>query len=59
MEEKSELLRKREEKIESLRSTGVDLYPNDVKVTATTREIIDRFGDMDNEELNKIKEKFS
>ena len=59
MEEKSELLRKREEKIESLRSTGVDLYPNDVKVTATTREIIDRFGDMDNEELNKIKDKFS
>jgi len=59
MDEKSELLRKRKEKIESLRSMGVELYPNDVRVTATTKSVIDRFGDMDNEELKEIEEKFA
>ena len=59
MDEKSELLRKRKEKIESLRSMGVELYPNDVRVTATTKSVIDRFGDMDNEDLKEIEEKFA
>ncbi|MCD6487479.1 MAG: lysine--tRNA ligase [Syntrophobacterales bacterium] len=59
MNEKSELLRKRKEKIESLRSMGVELYPNDVSVTATTKSVIDRFGDMDNEDLKGIDEKFA
>ena len=59
MDEKSELLSKRKEKIESLRSLGVDLYPNNVRVTATTKSVIDRFGDMDNEELKGIEEKFA
>lgn len=59
MDEKSELLRKRKEKIRSLEDMGVDLYPNDVAVTATTKSLIDRFGDMDNEELTKVEEKFS
>jgi len=59
MDEKSELLRKRKEKMESLMNMGVDLYPNDVKVTATTKSIIDRFGDMDNEGLEGVEEKFA
>ncbi|MBN2539455.1 MAG: lysine--tRNA ligase [Deltaproteobacteria bacterium] len=59
MDEKSELLIKRKEKMKSLQDMGVDLYPNDVKVTATTQHVIDRFGDMDNEELKGIEEKFA
>jgi len=59
MDEKSELLRKRKEKIKSLEDMGVDLYPNDVTVTATTKAVTDRFGGMDNEELTKVEEKFS
>ena len=59
MDEKSELLRKRKEKMESLMNMGVDLYPNDVKVTATTKSIVDRFGDMDNDGLGGVGEKFA
>ena len=57
--EDSELLRIKKEKIESLKADGVDLYPNDVKVTATTKELADRFGAMENEELEKVEEIFS
>jgi lysyl-tRNA synthetase class 2 len=59
MDEKSELLRKRKEKMKFLMDMGVDLYPNDVNVTATTRSIITRFGDMENEDLAKVEEKCS
>ncbi len=37
----------------------MDLYPNDVKVTATSKDIIDRFGQLENEELEKVEEVFS
>ena len=59
MDEKSELLRKRKEKMRALQEMGFDLYPNDVKVTATTRSLIDRFGDMDNESLARIENTFA
>ena len=59
MDEKTELLRKRKEKVESLKDMGIDLYPNDVTVTATTKSVVDRFGDMDNEELAGVEEKFA
>ena len=35
MEEESELLRKRREKIDSLQADGIDLYPNDARVGDT------------------------
>ncbi len=57
--EESELLRTRREKINSLKAEGVELYPNDVKVTVTTEEILNRVGDMDHEALEKIDERFS
>ena len=57
--EDSELLRIKKEKIESLKADGVDLYPNDVNVTATTKELAERFGAMENEELEKVEEIFS
>ena len=59
MDDKNELLRKKKEKIDFLISMGVDLYPNDVKVTTTAKSVIKRFGDMDNEELKGIEEKFA
>lgn len=59
MEEASELLKIKKEKIESLKAEGVDLYPNDVKVTATSKDIMDRFGQLENEDLEKIDEVFS
>jgi len=59
MDEKSELLRKRYEKIQSLHDMGVDLYPNDVTITATTKSVIDRFDNLDNEDLAHVEEKFA
>ncbi|MBN2568342.1 MAG: lysine--tRNA ligase [Deltaproteobacteria bacterium] len=59
MEEASDLLRQRKEKIAFLRDEGVELYPNDVKVTETTEEIKSRFADSSNEELALIKEKYA
>jgi len=41
--EESELLKKRKEKIDSLKTEGIDLYPNDVKVKDTTEDILSRF----------------
>jgi lysyl-tRNA synthetase class 2 len=59
MEEKSDLLIKKKEKIESLKAQGIELYPNDAKVTATAKTVLKRFGTMDNEELNRVEEKFA
>lgn len=55
----SELLKTRREKIENLKADGIDLYPNDVEITATTEDVIDRLGDLDNEDLEKIEDKFT
>ena len=57
--EDSELLRKRKEKIDSLKIEGIDLYPNDVRVKDTTAAIIKRFSHLDNEALEAVKEQFS
>ncbi len=46
MEEESELLRKRREKIDSLKADGIDLYPNDARVGDTTASVSERFGQM-------------
>jgi lysyl-tRNA synthetase class 2 len=57
--EESELLKKRREKIDSLKADGIDLYPNDSRVGQTSAEIIDRFGALAPEELEKITERFT
>jgi lysyl-tRNA synthetase, class II len=59
MEEESELLRKRREKIDSLQADGIDLYPNDARVGDTTASVSERFGQMTPEELEKVKERFT
>jgi lysyl-tRNA synthetase class 2 len=59
MDEKSDLIRKKREKIESMKSEGISLYPNDVRVTATTETILNRFGDIDKEALDQVEERFA
>ncbi len=59
MDEKSDLIRKKREKIASMKSEGIALYPNDVKVTATTEAILNRFGDTDKEALDQVEERFA
>ncbi|MFH2120868.1 MAG: lysine--tRNA ligase [Pseudomonadota bacterium] len=59
MEEESELLKKRREKIESLKADGIDLYPNDARVGDTTASVSERFGPMAPEEIEKITERFT
>jgi len=53
-----ELIRIRREKLESLGKDDAGLYPNDVKVTATTDELHDRFDDRPPEELASLDETF-
>lgn len=57
--EESELLRKRKEKMESLKSEGVDLYPNNVKIKDTAASILGRFSKTEGEDLSRIEERFS
>jgi lysyl-tRNA synthetase class 2 len=57
--EESELVRKRKEKIDSLKADGIDLYPNDVRVGHTTAEISERFGSLAPDALEKMTERFT
>ena len=57
--EESELLKKRKEKIDSLKTEGIDLYPNDVKVKDTTEDILSRFSEMDHDQLAQVEERFN
>lgn len=57
--EENELLKKRREKIDSLKEDGIDLYPNDVSVGDTTAAISERFGLLDHEALEKVTERFT
>jgi lysyl-tRNA synthetase class 2 len=59
MDEKSDLIQKKREKIASMKSEGIALYPNDVTVTATTETILNRFGDTDKEALDQVEERFA
>jgi lysyl-tRNA synthetase class 2 len=57
--EDSELFKKRQEKIKNIRDSGIDLYPNDVRVKDTTVSIINRFSSLDNEALGRVNEIFT
>lgn len=57
--EDSELFKVRREKVEALAASGVETYPNDAKVTHLSRQILDTYGPMDNETLEKVTERFS
>jgi lysyl-tRNA synthetase class 2 len=53
------LAKQRLDKLEELRKAGVDPYPNDFRVSATTSLIRERFGDMNDDELEGVNESFA
>jgi len=59
MEKMSTLLELRRKKLEDYASEGGNPFPNDFKVSHTTREIRERFEQMEADELEKVDEEFS
>ena len=59
MEESSELIKQRARKLEELRSQGIDPYPNDFRVTHTTKHILETYGALSDEELKVLEKIFS
>lgn len=59
MDEINELIQQRLRKLESLKKQGLDPFPNDFKVTHTSKEIIDTYGSLQDDELNKIQQTFA
>ncbi|KAF0121008.1 MAG: lysyl-tRNA synthetase class II [bacterium] len=59
MDEQSQLILQRVKKIEELRRDGINPYTNNFKVTHVTQDILEEFKDKGNEDLEKVKEKFS
>ena len=57
--EESELIRKRKEKILSLKNEGVALYPNDVRVKDNSAGILNRFSPMGDDDLALVEERFT
>ncbi len=58
MEETSELIQQRMKKLESLRGEGIDLYPNDFRVTHTSRDLHEAFDSLSDDELKSVGETF-
>jgi lysyl-tRNA synthetase class 2 len=59
MDETSELIQQRVRKSEVLKEKGIDPFPNNFKVTHTSKDIQDAFGSIPNEELKSVSETFS
>jgi len=59
MDEASELFQQRVQKLESLRKEGVDPFPNNFKVTHTSKDIQQRFDSQSDDELKSVEETFS
>jgi lysyl-tRNA synthetase class 2 len=58
MDETSELIQQRIKKLEAFRKDGIDPYPNNFKVTHTTRDLHETFGSLSDEELKSVEETF-
>jgi len=58
MDETSELIQQRIKKLESLRSEGIDPYPNDFRVTHTSKDLHEAFDSLPDEELKSVGENF-
>lgn len=59
MDETSELIQQRIKKLETLRKDGIDPYPNDFRVTHTSRDLHETFGSLSDEELKLVEKNFS
>lgn len=58
MEEASELTQQRIRKLEVLKKQGIDPFPNNFKVTHTSKDIEETFGSMSEEELKSVRATF-
>ena len=58
MDETSELIQQRIKKLEALRKDGIDPYPNDFRVTHTSRDLHETFDSLSDEELKSVGEIF-
>ena len=54
MDDTSELIQQRVQKLEALRGEGVNPFPNHHRVGDTSKDIIDTYGSMPDEELKKV-----
>ena len=57
--EETELLKRRREKIDSLKEEGIDLYPNDARVGYTTAAIREQYAALAPEALERVTERFT
>jgi lysyl-tRNA synthetase class 2 len=58
MDETSELIQQRIKKLQSLRREGIAPYPNDFRVTHTSRDLHEAFDSLPDEELKSVGETF-
>jgi lysyl-tRNA synthetase class 2 len=58
MDEASELIQQRIRKLESLKREGTDPFPNNFRVTHTSKDILETFGSMSDEELKSVSKTF-
>src|SRR5512135_873275 len=58
MDETSELIQQRIKKLEALRRDGIDPYPNDFRVTHTSRDLHGAYDSFSEEELKSVEETF-
>jgi lysyl-tRNA synthetase class 2 len=59
MDETSDLIQQRIKKLEALRKNGIDPYPNNFRVTHTSRDLHENFDSLSDEELRSARETFS
>jgi lysyl-tRNA synthetase class 2 len=59
MDESSRILKEIKKKVKELRSKGLNLYPSCFRRDITVEEVVNRFGKMDNNELNEITDCFT
>ena len=58
MDETSELVQQRIKKLEALRKDGIDPYPNDFRVTHSSRDLHETFDPLSDDELKSVGETF-
>jgi len=58
MDETSEIIQQRIRKLETLRKEEIDPYPNDFRVTHTSRDVHEAFDSLPDEELKSVGETF-
>lgn len=59
MDESSDLFEQRVRKLQLLKKEGINPFPNDFKVSHTSKEVFERCGSLSNEELQAFQESFS